>query len=282
MTGRGRTLLDDPAALLGLLLLSLLLAAALLAPWLTPYASEGAGTPNMANKLLPPSPAHPFGADEMGRDLLARVLFGARTSLALVILVIGSSLLVGASVGLVAGYTGGWIDGTAMRLVDVLLAFPPLLLAILLITVFGGGFGSVVLTLVLVWWPTYALLMRGQVRSLRSRPYIEAARAVGVPPLGILSRHLLPHAVGPLVIQATMDAGAVVLVAASLSFIGLGPKPPAADWGLMINTGRQFVLSGSWWVAGFPGLAIMGMALAFALVGDGLAAHQPGRRRRRS
>ena len=247
-----------------------LLVAALGAPWLTPYAEEGAGMPNMAHKLLAPSFAHPFGADEMGRDLLARVLFGARTSLALAALVVGSSVVVGVVVGLLAGSTGGWLDETAMRTTDIFLAFPPLLLAILLVAVLGGGFTSAVLALALAWWPFYAVLVRGQVVSVRGRPFIEAAHATGVPPLRIARRHLLPNALGPLLVQATVDVGAVILVAAGLSFIGLGPQPPTADWGLMIASGRQFVLSGSWWVAGFPGLAILLTALAFAVLGDAL------------
>lgn len=266
-----RALPTQPGAQLSLLFLGALVIAALCAPWLTPYAAEGAGAPNMANKLLPPSLTHPFGADEMGRDLLARVIFGARTSLALAALVVGSSLVVGVVVGLAAGSAGGWLDGFAMRTTDIFLAFPPLLLAILLMTVLGGGFVSAVLALALAWWPVYAVLVHGQVASLRSQPFVEAATMTGVSPLGIAWRHLLPNALGPVLVQATVDVGAVILVAAGLSFIGLGPQPPTADWGMMINSGRQYVLSGSWWVAGFPGLAIMLTALAFATLGDSLS-----------
>ena len=202
--------------------------------------------------------------------MLARVLYGARSSLALALLVVSSSVVVGVIVGLAAGYAGGWADEAAMRTTDVFLAFPNLLLAILLVTVLGGGFVSTVLALALVWWPIYALLVRGQVVSLRSQPFIEAARATGVTPLGIMRRHLLPNALTPLLVYATIDLGAVILVAAGLSFIGLGPQPPAADWGVMIYSGRQYVLGGSWWVAGVPGLAIMLTALAFAVLGDTL------------
>ena len=172
-------------AWLSLVILSALIAAAIFAPWITPYAEEGTGTPNMAHKLLAPSLDHPFGTDEMGRDLLARVLFGARTSLALAVLVVGSSLVVGILVGLTAGSTGGWVEETTMRTTDVFLAFPPLLLAILLVSVLGGGFTSAVLALSLAWWPFYAVLVRGQVVSVRGRPFIEAAYATGVPPLSI-------------------------------------------------------------------------------------------------
>ena len=259
-----------PGAILSSFFLMGLLAAAILAPWLTPYAAEGAGLPNMAQKLAAPSLVHPFGTDEMGRDLLARILFGARTSLLLAALVIGSSLAVGVVVGLAAGASGGWVDETAMRTTDIFLAFPPLLLAILLVAVLGGGFPSAVLALALAWWPFYAVLVRGQVVSVRGQPFIEAARATGVPPARIARRHLLPNALGPLLVQATIDVGAVILVASGLSFIGLGPPPPTADWGQMIASGRQFVLSGSWWVAGFPGLAILATALAFAVLGDAL------------
>lgn len=253
-------------------LMAAVLAAALLAPWLTPYAAEGLGAPNMPNKLLGPSPAHPLGTDEMGRDELARVLFGARTSLALVALVIGGSILAGVLAGLGAGYGGGWIDAATMRVVDVFLAFPPLLLAILLVTVWGGGLLTAALALTLAWWPVYAVLVRDAVLRLRSQPFVEAAYASGVPPFGIMRRHLLPNALGPLLAQATVDAGAVLLLAAGLSFVGLGPQPPTADWGMMINSGRQFVLSGHWWVAAWPGVAIMVTSLAFALLGDALRA----------
>lgn len=277
---RLRTTLRRPGAGLSLLFLTALVLAAVFAPWLTPYAAQGAGAPDIEHKLLAPSWAHPFGTDEMGRDMLARLLYGARTSLALAALVVGSSVVVGIGVGLAAGYAGGWVDEGAMRTTDVFLAFPPLLLAILLVTVLGGGFVSTMLALALVWWPVYAVLVRGQVMLVRSRPFIEAARATGVPPLGIMRRHLLPNALGPLLVQATVDVGAVILVAAGLSFIGLGPQPPTADWGMMINSGRQFVLSGSWWVAGVPGIAIMLTALAFAVLGDSLRdASDPMRRR---
>lgn len=277
---RLRAVLRRPGAGLSLLFLTALVLTAIFAPWLTPYAAQGAGVPDIGHRLLAPSWTHPFGTDEMGRDLLARVLYGARTSLALAALVVGSSLVAGIAVGLAAGYAGGWADEAAMRTTDVFLAFPPLLLAILLVTVLGGGFVSTTLALALVWWPVYAVLVRGQVVSVRGRPFVEAARATGVPPLGIMRRHLLPNALGPLLVQATVDVGAVILVAAGLSFIGLGPQPPTADWGMMINSGRQFVLSGNWWVAGVPGIAIMLTALAFAVLGDSLRdAADPMRRR---
>ena len=276
-----RVALARPGAGVSLVFLVALVAAALLAPCLTPYADQGAGEHDIEHKLLAPSWAHPFGTDEMGRDLLARVLYGARTSLALAVLVVGSSVVVGIAVGLAAGYAGGWADEAAMRTTDVFLAFPPLLLAILLVTVLGGGFASTVLALAVVWWPVYALLVRGQVVSLRGQPFVEAARATGVPPLGIMRRHLLPNALGPLLVHATVDLGVVILAAASLSFIGLGPQPPTADWGVMLTSGRQVVLGGSWWVAGVPGLAIMLTALACAVLGDSLRdAADPTRRRR--
>ncbi len=262
--------MNAPGVWISLALLGAVVGAALFAPVLTPYAAEGAGLPNMAHKLLAPSLDHPFGADEMGRDLLARVMFGARTSLLLAALVVGSSVVAGVLVGLAAGAAGGWLDETAMRVTDIFLAFPPLLLAILLVAVLGGGFTSAVLALALAWWPFYAVLVRGQVVSMRGRPFVEAAQATGASPLRIAWRHLLPNALGPLLVQATVDIGAVILVASGLSFIGLGPQPPTADWGLMIASGRQFVLSGSWWVAGFPGLAILLTALAFAVLGDAL------------
>ncbi len=260
----------SPGAGLSLVFLCGLLVSSIFAFWLTPYAAAGTGVPDMAHRLLAPTLAHPFGTDEMGRDLAARVLFGARTSLGLAALVVGSSVAAGVVVGLIAGSAGGWLDEASMRVTDIFLAFPPLLLAILLVAVLGGGFTSAVLALALAWWPMYAVLVRGQVVRVRRQPFVEAARATGASPLHIAHRHLLPNALGPLLVQATVDVGAVILVAAGLSFIGLGPQPPTADWGLMISSGRQFVLSGSWWVAGFPGLAILTTALACAVLGDGL------------
>ena len=175
----------------------------------------------------------------MGRDLLARVLFGARTSLALAALVVGSSLVVGIVVGLAAGSAGGWLDGLAMRTTDIFLAFPPLLLAILLVTVLGGGFAERCAGAGAGVVAGLRRAVREQVASVRSQPFVEAAYMTGVSPLGIAWRHLLPNALGPVLVQATVDVGAVILVAAGLSFIGLGPQPPTADWGVMMNSGRQ-------------------------------------------
>ena len=167
---RLRMAIRRPGACLSLLFLMALVVAAVFAPWLTPYAAQGAGAPDIAHRLLAPSSAHLLGTDEMGRDMLARVLYGVWTSLAMAALVVGSSVVVGIVVGLAAGYAGGWVDEGAMRTTDVFLAFPPLLLAILLVTVLGGGFASTMLALALVWWPVYAVLVRGQVVSVRSRP----------------------------------------------------------------------------------------------------------------
>ena len=227
--GRVGTVLGRPAVWLSLLLLVGLLLAALCAPWLTPYAAEGAGLPNMASKLLAPSLAHPFGTDEMGRDLLARILFGARTSLLLAALVIGSSLAVGVVVGLAAGASGGWVDETAMRTTDIFLAFPPLLLAILLVAVLGGGFTSAVLALALAWWPFYAVLVRGQVVSVRGQPFIEA---------GETPRHVehLPSVIGVL---ALLPAGADAQRQATAGEVIHGRSHTRRHGGLAKGNGRH-------------------------------------------
>ena len=253
----------NPMALVGLAIVLLLILAAALAPWLAPQSPIAQ---DLAQRLQPPSAAHWLGTDELGRDIYSRIVWGSRITLTIVALVAVIVGPVGLLVGTVAGYAGGWLDTILMRVTDIFLAFPPLLLAILLVAVLGGGFSSAVLALAIAWWPFYAVLVRGQVVSVRRLPFIEAAHATGAPPLRIAWRHLLPNALGPLLVQATVDIGAVILVASGLSFIGLGPQPPTADWGLMIASGRQFVLSGSWWVAGFPGLAILVTALAFAMV----------------
>lgn len=265
-----RRIASNWSALISLLFLIILSIGALGAPILTPYGLEGLGSPNMINKLLPPSFLHLMGTDEMGRDLLARILFGSRYSLPLAAIVIGISLMIGIAIGLVAGYIGGWFDEIAMRITDVFLAFPPLLLAILFVTVLGGGFTSTVLALVLTWWPWYTRLIRSQVLALRQRPFIEAARSIGITHYGILLRHLLPNALTPVLVQATIDIGAAILTVAGLSFIGLGPPPPTADWGGMLASGRAFLLSGYWWPSTFPGLMITLTGLACALVGDRL------------
>lgn len=241
---------------------------ALLAPWLTRFADQGRGVPDLPSRLQSPSGEHWFGTDDLGRDVFARILFGARTALLVAVAVVLFSVIIGVLVGTVSGYFGKWVDEVLMRITDMFLAFPPLLLAVIVAAALGASVVNTIIAITVSWWPWYARQIRGQVLTLRERPYVQAAKAIGVPNTQIMLRHIVPNAMTPVWIQATADLGAVVLVAAGLSFVGLGARPPTADWGVMIADGRQLVLGGQWWIAGFAGIAITLLALAFNLVGD--------------
>ncbi len=227
---------------------------AIFAEWLTPFADQGRGVPDLPSRLMGPGADHWLGTDDLGRDVLARLLFGARTALIIAIGVVSLSVTVGVLVGAIAGYFGRWIDEILMRITDTFLAFPTL--------------RNTIIAIAISWWPWYARLVRAQVLSLRERPFVQAVRSIGVPRLRIINRHIIPNAMGPVWVQAAADLGAAVLTAAGLSFVGLGPRPPTPDWGVMVADGRQFVLSGQWWIAGFAGMAITLLALAFNLMGD--------------
>lgn len=260
----------DRIASISAIVILLLLALAILAPLLTPYAREGLGDPNITNKFIVPSLEHPFGTDSLGRDLLARVLFGARTSLSMGLLVVIFAVIIGTPLGAVAGYYGGWIDEVIMRVTDIFLAFPPLLLAVAIAAALGPGYVNAVIAIALTWWPWYTRLVRAQALSLRERDFVEAARGIGVNNLTIIRRHILPNVLTPVLVQSTIDIGSAILTVAGLSFIGLGPQAPMPDWGVMVNEGRLYVQSGRWWLVTFPGLAIFFTALAFNLLGDGV------------
>ena len=259
----------DRIAMLSLIFLLLVLLGALFAPLLTPYPEQGRGDPNIAEKFQPPSMAHPLGTDALGRDMWARLLFGARTSLTVGLAVVALSALIGTLLGALAGYFGGWIDEVIMRITDIFLAFPPLLLAIVVATALGPSLRNMVLAIALSWWPWYTRIVRGQAVTLRERNFVEAAHSMGVGDLTIIRRHILPNVLAPVGVQATLDLGAAILTAAGLSFLGLGTQPPTADWGVMVNEGRQYMLSGRWWIATFAGLAIFLTSMAFNLLGDG-------------
>ncbi|GAB6876943.1 nickel transporter permease [Thermaerobacter litoralis] len=264
-----RQLWKNPLTAAGLLLACLLLAAALLAPVLAPYPGDAGDAVHPDQRLQPPGGAHLLGTDDLGRDLLSRILFGARLSLRAGLFAILLAVLIGVPLGALAGYAGGWLDEAIMRVTDVFLSFPPLLLAIVFAAMLEPSINSATLAIALSWWPWYTRLVRGEAVSLRERPFVEAARAAGVRPLAIIARHILPNAWVPVVVQASLDFGSVILTFAALSFLGLGAQPPEPEWGLMINTGRTFFLDHPWYVT-FPGLAIFLTVLAFNLLGDGL------------
>ncbi len=219
--------------------------------------------------MLEPSAVHWFGTDRLGRDVLSRVIYGSRPALIVPMGVVLFAVLIGAPLGAIAGYKGGWLDETIMRVTDLFLAFPFLLLAMAITAAIGRGLENAAIALVISWWPWYTRLVRGVTISLKQRYFVEAARAIGVRDSVIILRHILPNTLSPILVQATIDLGTVILAMGGLAFIGLGTQPPAADWGLMISEGRSFVLD-QWWLSTFPGLAIFLVVLAFNLLGDAL------------
>lgn len=257
----------DPLALISLFILLVFILGAIFAPYLTPYAEQGLGDPNILQKFKPPNLEHPLGTDYLGRDVLARILFGGRSSLAIGFLVVFIAVLIGVPLGAVSGYYGGRLDNLLMRITDVFLAFPPLLLAIALAAALGSSFTNTMIAISFTWWPWYARLVRAQTLSLKERNYIEAARSIGVSNRKIISTHVLPNVMTPVMVQATMDLGSAILIGAAISFIGLGVRPPTADWGTMISIGRIYFLERPWY-AGSAGLAIFLVVLAFNLLGD--------------
>ncbi|MER3602169.1 MAG: D-ala-D-ala transporter subunit [Nitrososphaerota archaeon] len=253
--------------LFGLLVVLSLALLALLAPLLSPSPAEGQGLPNPGNEFLPPSAQHPLGTDDLGRDLLSRILYGARTSLYAGTLVVALAFSLGTFIGLAAGYAGGAYARVASAVVDAFLSFPSLLLAIVLAATLGRGLEKAILALAASWWPWYARLSLVQATALAKREYVEAARHLGLPWARILSKYILPAALPPLLVQAMLDIGSAILEVAALSFLGLGAQPPTPDWGLMLATGRLY-FANYWWVAAFPGLFLVLTILGFNLLGD--------------
>ena len=278
-----RLLRRDPLAFLGLAIILAFVAVAILAPVLAPYPEEGLGQTNLSQKLLPPGVAHPFGTDEFGRDVLSRVLFGARLALFIGVAVVAVAFPFGAFLGAIAGYFRGAVGEAIMRVTDVFLAFPPILLALIIAASLGRGTGAVIVAIALSFWPWYTRLVYAQVLHTRTQPFVEAAVALGLSRRRILLRHLFPNALAPATIQASTDIGSAILTAAALNFLGLGPQPPVPDWGLMINTAYTIGdFATFWWYATFPGLAIFLVVLGFTLVGDSVRdALDPKLRRRR-
>jgi peptide/nickel transport system permease protein len=248
----------------GAVLVAVLLLAAILAPLLTSYDPEKL---SLTQRLRPPGADHLFGTDEYGRDLFSRILFGARISLQVAATVIVIATVLGVILGATGAYRGGRWDEVVMRVADVFMAFPDLVLAMALSAALGASLTSAVIAVSIVWWPTYARLIRGQVLSLKQQPFIEAARAVGATELRILTTHLVPNTLSPLVVRITTDVGYAILYTASLGFIGLGAQEPSPEWGRMVATGRFYLLD-QWWYATLPGLAIFLAVLGFTWIGD--------------
>jgi peptide/nickel transport system permease protein len=265
----GRSLRGNPVLVTGLVLSLLIVLIALFAPLLAPFPGDAGTATHPFAVLKPPSAAHWFGTDQVGRDILSRVIYGARVSplIALFVLLIASAI--GIPLGIAAGYFGGWLDDVIMRGTDIFLAFPALLLALAFASVLPPSLTTVTIAISITWWPWYTRLIRGQAASVAGRPYIESCQALGIRRWRIIFRHVLPNSITPLLVQISLDVGGVILTASALSFLGLGAQDPTPDWGLMVSEGQQYFTT-NWWVVTFPGLAILLTAFAFNMLGDGL------------
>ena len=267
-----------PAAVLGGLVVGAWVFAAIGAPVLTRY---GLDEQHLVEALQPPSLHHPFGTDDLGRDILARVLYGGRYTLTLALSVVVVAGAAGTITGGVSGYLGGWCDEGLMRVTELVMAFPAIILAMAIVVALGPGLLNAGLSMILVWWPPYARLARGEVLAVKHLEYVEAATALGQTRWGILRRAILPNALPRMIVLATIDVGGAIATGAGLSFLGLGATPPTPEWGAMVSSGRD--LLAQWWVATCPGLAIFLTVIAFNFIGDAVRdSMDPRSRRRRS
>lgn len=260
-------LLANRLAAVGLVVLGLLILAALLAEVIAPYAyADG----DLTRRLQPPSGDHWLGTDELGRDILSRIIFGARVSLQVGAVAVGISLVAGTLIGLVAGYKGGWVDTVSMRAMDVLFSFPVVLLAIAIVAVLSPSLVNTMIAIGVVFTPIFARVVRGSVLSVREEVYVRAARSLGASDWRIITRHVLPNVAAPVIVQTSLSLAFAILTEAALSYLGIGVQPPRPAWGLMLLDAQQFIATGQWWMSVFPGLAIFLTVMALNLVGDGL------------
>ena len=251
----------------GLVGVSTLVLTALLAEYIAPFDPFQQFA--SAERLAPPSATHLMGTDQVGRDVLSRVIFGTRLSLLLACAVVAVSALVGLVVGAVAGLIGGWVDEIAMRTADVFFSFPYLIAVMAIVATVGRGVPSLIVAVSLIWWPTYVRLVRGQVLSLRERSYVQAARLIGNGTVGLVRKHILPQTMSVVLVRMSLDVGNVLLVISGLSFLGLGARPPTAEWGAIIGEGRPYSLIAPW-IMFYPGLAIVFAIIVFSILGDAL------------
>lgn len=257
---------SNPLAMIGLFIILLFVFIAIFAPWLAPYNPS---TQDLGNRLAAPSAQHWFGTDELGRDIFSRILYGGRVTLGMVIAVVILVAPLGLIIGCVAGFFGGVVDTVLMRVTDVFLAFPRLILALAFVAALKPGVESAVLAIALTAWPPYARLARAETMTIRHTDYIAAARLTGASPARIIARHIAPLCVPSLIVRITLDMSSIILTAASLGFLGMGAQPPSPEWGAMIATAKRFIFD-QWWVATIPGVAIFLVSLAFNFLGDGL------------
>jgi len=263
---RLRAILRSKSALIGLVMIVVILIVTLFGQLFAPYDPLAQ---SFEVQLGGPSPAHLFGTDQFGRDIFSRVLYGARAALLAGLVANGIATICGVIIGLVAGFYGGWVDNLLMRVTDVMLAFPYLLLALIVVSILGPGLSSAVIAIGIVYMPQFARLVRGSVLEVMGQQYMEGARALGVPAWQQMWRYVFLNILGPVTVMATLTIGLAIAETAGLSFLGLGAAPPAADWGAMLSDGREYMLSAPW-IATFPGAAILFTVLAFNLLGDGL------------
>lgn len=259
-------LLRNPLAALGLLIVTILALTALFAPLIAPYEPNAQ---DLANRLMPPSAAHLMGTDELGRDIFSRVVYGARITLMIVVLVAIITAPVGLLVGAVSGYFGGWVDRILMGITDVFLSMPKLILALAFVAALGPGIENAVIAIAITAWPPYARIARSEVLTFRNSEFISAVQLQGASATRIVLRHVLPLCTSSMIIRVTLDMAGIILIAAGLGFLGLGAQPPLPEWGAMISRGRSYILD-QWWVATMPGFAIILVSLGFCFLGDGL------------
>jgi len=273
-----RVLARDPFFAFGASFVAVMAVAAAFAPWVTPYPAQGIGyasepppqcpgVPTAIAAVCPPSVAHVFGTEQNGRDLLSRIVFGMRTSLLVGVYTVALATTIGLAVGLSAAFFGGWVDEALMRVTDVFLSFPHLILALVIIATVGPGFTSVFIALGVTWWPTFARLARGKALSVKSQNFVLAAKASGANSRSIIVRHILPNSLAPLTVQMSLDMGIAILAEAGLSFLGLGIRPPIADLGVLIFESENY-LSSAWWLALFPGVVLFLLVFSFLLIGE--------------
>jgi len=257
---------QSPLTMIGIGIFLGFILMAIFAPAIAPYDPYEINPPEL---LQPPNSQHFFGTDECGRDIFSRVIYGSRISLAAGFTITIISMVIGSIIGIISSYVGGIVDDIIMRIADIFLSFPWIVMAMAITTVLGRGIINTVIALSIVWWPIYTRLIRSQALSIKQMPYIEAIRALGAGKLRIIFIHILPNCLSPVLVQASLDIGGAILWCAALSFIGLGAQPPSPEWGAMITVGSHY-LRESWWYATFPGLMITIVVLGFNLFGDGL------------
>ena len=262
-----RRFTGNKLAVVGLAIILALVVVATLADQLAPYSPITGDLRTM--RLLPPSAAHWMGTDEQGRDILSRVIYGSRLTLYIIILVAIIAAPIGLAMGTIAGYAGGWTDAILMRITDIFLAFPKLILALAFVAALGPGIENAVIAIAITSWPPYARIARAETLTVRNSDYIKAVEIMGASPARIVLRHVMPLCISSLIVRVTLDMAGIIIIAAGLGFLGLGAQPPLPEWGAMIASGRRFILD-QWWVAAMPGMAILAVSLGFNLLGDGL------------